>query len=140
MSLSQLCSQPAALGPLTPSDYHPPEIALIQSIIPPISINGQACGLRSAVEALQVRLDTLPPEEWGAVQEEVAAAKQLTEALQREVPPPAAAAAAAGGSALPPAVVDDSSTTGAPAAALQLVAVAPAADAAADAPRALQLN
>ena len=59
------------------------------------------------------------------MEDEVAAAKQLSEALQRELPPAAAGTAAAAGASGSGAVgvVDDSSTSGAPAAALQLVAV-----------------
>lgn len=74
-------------------------------------------------------------DEWAAVEDEAAAAKQLAEALQREVPAAAGAAvgAAVGGgpasSGAAVGVVDDSSTSDAPAAALQLVAV-PEADAA----------
>lgn len=91
----------------------------------------QACGFRAALEALLVRLDSLPPEDWPAVEDEAAAAKQVAEALQRELPPldaAAQAAAAAAAAAAPPAVVDDSRTSGAPAAALQLVAVPPPAE------------
>ncbi|PRW45487.1 Hsp70-binding 1 [Chlorella sorokiniana] len=87
-----------------------------------------ACGFGAALQALLVRLDTLPQEEWGSVEDEAAAAKQLATALQRELPP-AAATQDAAGPASPQAVgvVDDSSTSGAPAAALQLVAVPAAA-------------
>lgn len=95
----------------------------------------QSATFRSALEALQVRLDTLPHEDWASVQEEVAAAKALASALQRDLPPEEDAGAGGGAASqpgsrpLPAAVVDDSSTTGVPAAGLQLVAV-PSAEAA----------
>ena len=105
--------------------------------------SGHPAWLPSPCTALGSHLCTLSTirnrqEEWASVEDEAAAAKQLAEALQRELPPApaqaaAAGAAAAGGAASPRAVgvVDDSSTSGAPAAALQLVAMPSAADGAA---------
>lgn len=91
----------------------------------------QACGVPEALQALQVRLDTLPREEWDSVEEEAAAARQLADALLRELPPPPAAVDAAGQQqqrAPPASVVDDSTTTGAPPASLQMVAVPPSGE------------
>lgn len=94
----------------------------------PAPSSAQSAAFRAALEALQVRLDTLPQDEWASVQEEAAAAKALAEALRRDLPPEDAAGGGSGqpGLFLPAAVVDDSSTTGVPAAGLQLVAVPPA--------------
>lgn len=93
----------------------------------PAPATPQSAAFRAALQALQVRLDTLPREEWATVAGEVATLKSVAEALDREVPPPPPSAAEAA-RPLPAAVVDDSSTTGVPAAGLQLVAVpAPAA-------------
>ncbi len=95
----------------------------------PAPSSAQSAAFRAALEALQVRLDTLPQDEWASVQEEAAAATALAAALQRDLPPEDAAGWGSGqpvGLSLPAAVVDDSSTTGVPAAGLQLVAVPPA--------------
>jgi hypothetical protein len=81
-------------------------------------------GFAAALQALQVRLDALPKEDWPAAEEEAAGVAALAQALQRDVPKPPDAPPSAEGAA---AVVDDSSTSGAPPAALQLVAV-PAAE------------
>ncbi|KAL4855954.1 Hsp70-binding protein 1 [Chlorella vulgaris] len=80
---------------------------------------------KHGLEALLMRLDALPQDEWPAAEEEVTAAKQLSAALQRELPPPAASDEQRQQQQrpLPVAVVDDSTTSGAPAAALQLVLV-----------------
>ena len=86
----------------------------------------QDAGFITAVETLQMRLDTLPQEDWGSAQEEAAAATQLAAALHRDLPPQSAEeeeAAAAALAAAAAAVVDDSSTSGAPPAALQLMAL-----------------
>ena len=108
----------AAVGPRAPVQPIPHAACPRPAFCPP-----QASGFPEALQALQVRLDTLPREDWGSVEEEAAAARQLAEALQRDLPPPPPPAAAGAQRAPPAAVVDDSSTTGAPAASLQLVAV-----------------
>lgn len=87
----------------------------------------QHSGFCSALEALQMRLDTLPQDEWASVQEEVESVKSLATTMQRELPPPLDGSDTEQHNAPPAAVVDDSDTTGAPHAALQLMAVPAAA-------------
>ncbi|KAI3424718.1 hypothetical protein D9Q98_008107 [Chlorella vulgaris] len=85
----------------------------------------QDAAFKHGLEALLMRLDALPQDEWPAAEEEVTAAKQLSAALQRELPPPPASDEQRQQQQrpLPVAVVDDSTTSGAPAADLQLVLV-----------------
>ena len=80
----------------------------------------QDSALRCEVEALGVRLDVLPREEWEAAREEAEGLRALAAALVADLPPPAAPTPAAA-APLVGAVVADAATSGAPASALQLM-------------------
>ncbi|GAB4821321.1 hypothetical protein N2152v2_008367 [Parachlorella kessleri] len=57
-------------------------------------------GFSESVRQLQMRLDTLPPEDWEEVREEVEAVKHITQELGRQLPPPSDAETAASAAAV----------------------------------------